>query len=66
MQEIIRTEFRDHTIIMIAHRLSSLRDFDRIAVLDAGRLVEYGAPAELLQRDGGMFARLYQGSVGTK
>ncbi|RYC65696.1 hypothetical protein CHU98_g529 [Xylaria longipes] len=36
MQAIVRHEFRDHTIIMIAHRLSSLLDFDLILVLDQG------------------------------
>lgn len=40
MQDLIRSEFRGRTIIMIAHRLSSLLDFDRVAVLDGGKLVE--------------------------
>lgn len=63
MQELIRSEFRGRTIIMIAHRLSSLLDFDRVAVLDGGRLVEFGQPAELLKDVSGHFARLYNGSV---
>lgn len=65
MQELIRSEFRGRTIIMIAHRLSSLLDFDRVAVLDGGRLVEFGQPAELLRDGSGHFARLYNGSVST-
>ncbi|ORY71658.1 multidrug resistance-related protein [Pseudomassariella vexata] len=64
MQEIIRSEFRDHTILMIAHRLSSLLDFDRVAVLDGGRLVEFGRPAELLRDSESSFAKLYQASSG--
>ncbi|TKK85185.1 ABC transporter ATP-binding protein [Herbidospora galbida] len=40
------------TTIMIAHRLSSLIDADLVAVLDDGRLVEHGAPADLAGRSG--------------
>ncbi|KAJ6438338.1 ABC multidrug transporter [Purpureocillium lavendulum] len=36
IQEVIRTEFKDRTIIMIAHRLDTLLDFDKVAVLDGG------------------------------
>ncbi|ROW15668.1 hypothetical protein VPNG_02110 [Cytospora leucostoma] len=63
MQELIRSEFQGRTIIMIAHRLSSLVDFDRVAVLDGGRLVEFGQPSELLEDGSSRFARLYSSSV---
>lgn len=63
VQRLIRTEFQDYTIIMIAHRLASLVDFDRVAVLDGGRLVEFGSPADLLKEGSGYFARLYSKSV---
>jgi ATP-binding cassette subfamily C protein CydCD len=45
------------TTIVIAHRLSTVRNADLIMVLDAGRVAEIGAPAELLAR-GGLYARL--------
>jgi ATP-binding cassette subfamily C protein CydCD len=48
---------RDRTTIVIAHRLSTVRDAEMIAVLDAGRLVEAGAHTELLAR-GGLYAEL--------
>ena len=48
---------RDRTTIVIAHRLSTVRDAQMIAVLDAGRLVEAGTHAELLAR-GGLYAEL--------
>ena len=48
---------RDRTTIVIAHRLSTVRDAEMIAVLDAGRLVEAGTHAELLAR-GGLYAEL--------
>ncbi|TGJ88504.1 hypothetical protein E0Z10_g256 [Xylaria hypoxylon] len=64
MQEVIRNEFKDHTIIMIAHRLSSLLDFDYILVLDQGSLVETGHPTELLSNPSSRFAKMYHGSTG--
>ena len=43
---------RGRTVVAIAHRLSTLRDFDRIVVMDAGRIVQDGAPADLARRAG--------------
>jgi ATP-binding cassette, subfamily B, bacterial len=42
----------ERTVIAIAHRLSTLRDFDRILVLDKGKIVQDGAPMALLRRPG--------------
>jgi ATP-binding cassette subfamily B protein len=47
----------DRTTILVAHRLSTLRDADRIFVFDAGRIVEVGTYNELVAR-GGVFAEL--------
>lgn len=58
MQKIIREDFGDRTIIAVAHRLETILDFDRIVVLDKGRLVEDGSPAELMGR-GSAFKVLY-------
>ncbi|KAI1862215.1 uncharacterized protein JN550_010371 [Neoarthrinium moseri] len=62
MQGIIRSEFKDYTILMIAHRLSSLMDFDKVMVLDGGRLVELGRPTDLLKESNSAFAKMYYGS----
>ena len=43
---------RGRTVIAIAHRLSTVRNFDRILVLEKGRLVQDGSPDALLRRDG--------------
>jgi ABC-type multidrug transport system fused ATPase/permease subunit len=48
----------DRTVIVIAHRLSTVRNADRIAVLDQGALVELGTHTELLELNG-VYARLY-------
>ncbi len=40
------------TVIAIAHRLSTLRNFDRILVMKDGQLIEDGPPETLLQRNG--------------
>lgn len=51
---------RGRTVIAIAHRLSTLNTFDRIVVLERGRIVEDGTPSELLRRQGvysGMYSR---------
>ncbi|KAM5374183.1 hypothetical protein ACJZ2D_006643 [Fusarium nematophilum] len=57
IQEVIRSEFTDCSVIMIAHRIDTLLDFDKVAVLDRGTLVEFGAPRELLAGEGA-FSRL--------
>ena len=56
----MRSEFRDATVITIAHRLSSVLDADTIMVLDEGKLVELGTPKELMARSGGRFRSLVQ------
>ncbi|KAJ2593266.1 hypothetical protein GGH99_003897 [Coemansia sp. RSA 1285] len=57
MQKLIRSEFKDCTVLTIAHRLKTIMGSDRIVVLDNGRVVEVGPPSELLEK-GGYFAEL--------
>lgn len=47
------------TTIMIAHRLSTLRDADRLVVIEHGRVAESGTHQELLDREDGIYHRLY-------
>jgi len=58
IQEALARLFRGRTVIAIAHRLSTLDSFDRIVVLDRGRIIEDGSPRRLLQTKGA-YSRMY-------
>ncbi|KAF9360307.1 Multidrug resistance-associated protein 1 [Mortierella sp. AD094] len=58
IQQTIRTEFKDRTILTIAHRIKTVMDSDKILVLDQGRVVEYDSPKMLLQNEKSLFYRL--------
>jgi len=57
VQDALKRLAKGRTTLIIAHRLSTVRDADRILALDAGRLVEMGAHDDLMAR-GGLYARL--------
>lgn len=59
MQQIISEHFAGCTIVAVAHRLQTIRNFDRIAVFQNGRVVEYGAPDALLADEGSKFKGLW-------
>ncbi|XP_040422230.1 multidrug resistance-associated protein 1-like isoform X2 [Cygnus olor] len=52
VQSTIKREFYNCTILTIAHRLHTVMDSERVLVLDAGRILEYDTPNNLLQRKG--------------
>ncbi len=51
---------RGRTVIIVAHRLSAVRNADRILVLERGEVAEVGTQAELLSRPAGLYARLHR------
>jgi ATP-binding cassette, subfamily B, bacterial len=58
VQQALRRLRQDRTTILIAHRLSTVIEADRVAIVEDGRVVEAGTPDQLLDR-GGRFADLY-------
>ena len=54
IQDTLR-EVKGSTIITIAHRLQTIVDYDKVLVLDKGKVVEYDAPWDLIEREGGVF-----------
>ena len=60
IQAALRTLLEDRTSIVIAHRLVTLREMDRILVLHHGRLHEQGTHEELLQIEGGIYRMLHE------
>ncbi|XP_049538578.1 multidrug resistance-associated protein 1 isoform X3 [Anopheles darlingi] len=55
IQRTIRTEFKDCTVLTIAHRLNTILDSDKVIVLDKGQIVEFAPPNELLQTKSSAF-----------
>ena len=55
----LRGVMRERTSIVVAHRISTVKDADEILVLDAGRIVERGSHRDLLEH-GGLYAQMYR------
>ena len=59
LQEAIDAVVRDRTVIMVAHRLSTVAGADQILVVDGGRIVEHGRHDDLLAQNG-LYTRMWQ------
>jgi ABC-type multidrug transport system fused ATPase/permease subunit len=64
IQRMLRTRFPNTTLVTIAHRLNTIMDYDLVLVMDAGRAVEFGSPAELLEIQNGVFSELVDATGG--
>lgn len=62
IQETIRSEFVECTVITIAHRLNTILDSDRILVLENGRVIEFDTPSKLLEKQNSVFYGLVESS----
>ncbi|NWV38486.1 MRP6 protein, partial [Grantiella picta] len=61
IQSMLRTQFRDSTVLTIAHRVNTVLDCDRILVLENGRIAEFDTPEHLINQKG-LFYRLMEES----
>jgi len=64
IQDNMKSICRGRTVVIIAHRLSAVREANRIIVMDRGKIVEMGSHEDLLARSGGHYARLHALQAG--
>lgn len=58
LQKLIKGVLKDSTILTIAHRIETIIHYDKIVVMDDGRIVEIGKPKDLLRVEGGKFEKI--------
>ncbi|ORY40399.1 P-loop containing nucleoside triphosphate hydrolase protein [Rhizoclosmatium globosum] len=58
IQKSLREDFKNSTVLTIAHRLNTIMDYDRVMVLDKGKLCEFDSPRNLLANPNSIFAAL--------
>ncbi len=58
IQATMREEFGDSLLLTVAHRIRTVIDYDRLLVLDKGKLVEFDTPLNLIRREGGVFREM--------
>ncbi len=65
LQDNMRKIWAGRTVLIIAHRLSAVRDADRIIVMERGQIAEVGSHVELCAKPGGIYAHLHQLQLGS-
>lgn len=64
LQRVLREKFSSHTVLSVSHRLDTILDYDKIALMDGGSLVEFDSPHALLSREDSAFRKLYYSASG--
>ncbi|KAL7917975.1 ABC transporter [Trichoderma austrokoningii] len=65
MERVLREELQGRTLIAVAHKLHTVLDFDRIVLMDKGKMIESGNPQDLLATPTSAFYKLYTGTSST-
>ena len=60
IQSMIREDFKNCTVLTIAHRLNTIIDSSKILTMDAGVAAEFDTPENLVKKDDGIFAGLWR------
>ena len=55
IQKMFKDEFRSCTVMTIAHRLNTIMDYDRVMVMDSGKIKEIGKPSDLANIESSLF-----------
>jgi ABC-type multidrug transport system fused ATPase/permease subunit len=63
IQHTIRTYFDDSTILTVAHRISTIIDYDVIIVMDQGKIIEMAEPGRLLEMRGAFWKLAVEGGA---
>ena len=63
IQHTIRSYFNDATVLTIAHRISTIIDYDMIIVMDQGKIIELGEPSTLLEQEGAFWRLAVEGGA---
>lgn len=58
LQKMLRSKFEGCTLLTIAHRISTVLDYDMILAMDKGKAVEFGPPEVLMEKEDGVFRAL--------
>eukprot|EP00957_Ditylum_brightwellii_P116617 8895730-Ditylum_brightwellii.AAC.1 len=58
VQKMLRSQFRDTTLLTIAHRLNTVIDYDTVLVIEDGKVAELGSPKSLLENKDGKFTAM--------
>jgi ATP-binding cassette subfamily C (CFTR/MRP) protein 1 len=64
MSGVMREGFAGRTVLAVAHRGESVMDFERVVVMEGGRVVEVGVPGELMRVEESRFRALVEGAGG--
>ena len=64
IQDALDKLMKNKTVIVIAHRLSTIMRMDRIIVIDEGKIIEDGKHRELIEKEGGLYKRLWEVQAG--